>query len=151
MTMGMNEMGSSDDVIASMLIELDNTLCPSCVTALTSTLMKYQGVIKATVKPLQNSLILEFNINRISQNSLEEIVQSVVVKNTANHKSHPDDIAIDPVCHMTVKTGSTELYSDYRGKRYFFCAQSCKIAFDEDPESYINGSDGVLMEANGEL
>lgn len=136
-------MNSSDDVIASMRIELDDTHCPSCVTALTSTLMKYQGVTKATVRPLQRSMILEFNINRISESSLEEIVQSIVVKNAANHKSHPDDIAIDPVCHMTVKTGSTDLHSEYRGERYYFCAQSCKIAFDEDPESYINDTNEV--------
>lgn len=149
--MGMNEMGSSDDVIASMLMELDDTHCPSCVTALTSALMKYQGIIKAIVKPLNNSLILEFNTNRISQNSLEEIVQSIVVKNAANHKNHPDDIVIDPVCHMTVKTDSPELYSEYRGKRYFFCAHSCKIAFDEDPEAYVNGTDEASMEANSGL
>ncbi|MHA1138094.1 MAG: YHS domain-containing protein [Candidatus Thorarchaeota archaeon] len=124
--------------IASMIVELDDTHCPSCVAALTATLIKYQGVIKATVKPLQNSLILEFNPEKISQISLEEIVQSAVVGNTAHHKEHSDDIAIDPVCGMTVKTDTTELYSDFGGKRYFFCARSCKIAFDEDSVSYIN-------------
>ena len=61
------------------------------------------------------------------------------------------DIAIDPVCHMTLNAGTTELYSEFRGKRYFFCAQSCKIAFDEDPVSYVDSADIVSMEANGGL
>ena len=134
-------MSSSDDVIASMRIELDDTHCPSCVTALTSTLMKYQGVTKATVRPLQRSLILEFNINRISESSLEEIVQTAVVESMARHSNHTSETAVEPVCHMIVNINTAKLYSDYREKRYFFCAQSCKIAFDEDPSSYVDYQD----------
>ena len=42
---------------------------------------------------------------------------------------------------MTVKTDTAELYSDFGGKRYFFCVRSCKIAFEEDPMSYIDDQD----------
>lgn len=131
-------MIDAEHPIASMIVELDDTLCPSCVTALTATLMKYQGVIKATVKPQQNSFILDFNPEKISRISLEEIVHSAVAGNTAHHENHSDNIAIDPVCGMTVKIDTTELYSDFEGKRYFFCARSCKIAFEEDSMSYID-------------
>ncbi|MFQ5832528.1 MAG: YHS domain-containing protein [Candidatus Thorarchaeota archaeon] len=34
---------------------------------------------------------------------------------------------------MTVKTDVDALYSDHNGQRYYFCALSCKRAFDEDP------------------
>ncbi|MHA2025849.1 MAG: YHS domain-containing protein [Candidatus Thorarchaeota archaeon] len=136
-----NNMVNSDDSIASLSIELDDTLCPSCVTALTSTLMKYQGVVKATVKPLHNNLILEYIPDRISRNSLEEIVKSAVVENTVHHENHSNGTAIDPVCRMTVNSATTKLYSDFEGTRYFFCALSCKIAFDENPASYLNGDD----------
>jgi YHS domain-containing protein len=46
-------------------------------------------------------------------------------------------MAIDPVCKMTVdeKKAAT---SEYRGKKYYFCAVGCKRAFDKDPEKYLS-------------
>ena len=46
------------------------------------------------------------------------------------------DIAIDPICKMDVVTASSELFSDYEGKRYYFCAPYCKETFDADPATY---------------
>jgi YHS domain-containing protein len=47
-------------------------------------------------------------------------------------------MAIDPVCKMTVDekkpAGGT---SDYKGKKYYFCAMGCKKAFDKDPEKFL--------------
>ncbi|HZH98656.1 MAG TPA: YHS domain-containing protein, partial [Fimbriimonadaceae bacterium] len=31
-------------------------------------------------------------------------------------------------------------YSDYKGKRYYFCCDGCKPAFDKDPEEYLQAS-----------
>ncbi len=45
--------------------------------------------------------------------------------------------AIDPICKMKVET-TTELHSDYKGKRYFFCSSHCKTTFDANPEQYEN-------------
>jgi Cu+-exporting ATPase len=46
-------------------------------------------------------------------------------------------IAIDPICKMEVDTATAQLYSDYEGERYYFCAPYCKQTFDENPEQYI--------------
>ena len=46
------------------------------------------------------------------------------------------DVAIDPICKMKVEIATTDLHSDYEGKRYYFCAQNCKDTFDESPEQY---------------
>jgi YHS domain-containing protein len=46
-------------------------------------------------------------------------------------------MAIDPVCHMTVDEKKAPATSDYKGKKYYFCAKGCKIAFDKDPEKYL--------------
>ncbi len=46
-------------------------------------------------------------------------------------------IAIDPICKMEVDTATAELYSDYEGERYYFCAPYCKQTFDENPSQYI--------------
>lgn len=46
--------------------------------------------------------------------------------------------AIDPICKMEVNIATAQLYSDYKGKRYYFCSDHCKQRFDETPEHYEN-------------
>jgi Cu+-exporting ATPase len=46
-------------------------------------------------------------------------------------------IAIDPICKMKVDISIAELYSDYEGKRYYFCSSHCKSKFDEDPAMFL--------------
>jgi P-type Cu+ transporter len=48
-----------------------------------------------------------------------------------------DNMAIDPVCKMTVEEKSAAAVSDYKGKKYYFCAVGCKKAFDKDPEKFL--------------
>jgi YHS domain-containing protein len=48
-------------------------------------------------------------------------------------------MAIDPVCKMLVEENKAAATSDYKGKKYYFCAVGCKKAFDKDPEKYLAG------------
>ena len=43
----------------------------------------------------------------------------------------------DPVCRMELDDQSAVASSDYQGKVYWFCAHTCKEAFEEDPERYL--------------
>jgi len=45
----------------------------------------------------------------------------------------------DPVCKMVIEESTAAATSEYKGKKYYFCAQGCKIAFDKDPEKYLAG------------
>jgi len=45
-------------------------------------------------------------------------------------------MAIDPVCKMEVEESTAAATSEYKGKKYYFCAMGCKKAFDQDPEKY---------------
>ena len=45
-------------------------------------------------------------------------------------------MAIDPICKMTVDEATAKFVSDYKGRKYYFCAPGCKAAFDADPEKY---------------
>ena len=51
-------------------------------------------------------------------------------------------MAIDPVCKMTVEPARAAAQSTYRGQTYYFCAVSCKQAFDKEPEKYLAQSSG---------
>jgi Cu+-exporting ATPase len=46
------------------------------------------------------------------------------------------EVAIDPICKMKVEIETADLYSDYKGKRYYFCNQYCKDTFEADPAQY---------------
>lgn len=45
-------------------------------------------------------------------------------------------VAIDPICQMEVDIETADLYSDYKGKRYYFCNQYCKDTFEANPTQY---------------
>ena len=47
-------------------------------------------------------------------------------------------MAIDPVCKMEVEESKAVATSEYKGKKYYFCAMGCKKAFDQDPEKYLS-------------
>lgn len=46
-------------------------------------------------------------------------------------------MAVDPVCKMEVKESEAAATSEYKGKKYYFCALACKKAFDQNPEKYL--------------
>jgi len=46
-------------------------------------------------------------------------------------------MAKDLVCGMEVREEEAAASSEYKGKKYYFCAKTCKQKFDENPEKYI--------------
>ena len=44
---------------------------------------------------------------------------------------------LDPVCMMSVDPKTAEWKSEFYGKTYYFCAPSCKRAFDKAPTAYV--------------
>jgi len=43
----------------------------------------------------------------------------------------------DPVCGTEVDEAETKAKSEYKGKKYSFCSEKCKIQFDKEPMKYI--------------
>jgi YHS domain-containing protein len=65
-----------------------------------------------------------------------------------NLKIEEKYMPIDPVCHMEVEEKTAKATSEYKGKKYYFCALGCKVAFDKNPEKYLkagSGSDSQKM------
>ena len=44
---------------------------------------------------------------------------------------------IDPVCGMTIDPDKTDLFTVFRGDNYYFCAEGCRIAFENKPLKYL--------------
>jgi Cu+-exporting ATPase len=45
----------------------------------------------------------------------------------------------DVVCEMMIDPKEAAATSEYKGVTYYFCARGCKVAFDKDPEKYLQG------------
>ena len=43
----------------------------------------------------------------------------------------------DPVCGMEISRKSAREEFVYQGKTYYFCAEICRKAFQDEPEKYI--------------
>ena len=54
----------------------------------------------------------------------------------------------DPVCNMEIDEQSAAGQSQYQGQTYYFCTESCKDEFDQNPEQYANqGAQGAGQSA----
>jgi YHS domain-containing protein len=49
-------------------------------------------------------------------------------------------MATDPICKMQVDSAKAAGSSVYKGQTYYFCAVSCKQAFDKDPDKYLKSA-----------
>ncbi len=49
-------------------------------------------------------------------------------------------MARDPVCGMEVDEKQAAGIAEYQGKTYYFCAPSCKKAFEKEPEKYVGSA-----------
>jgi Cu+-exporting ATPase len=46
----------------------------------------------------------------------------------------------DPICGMQVDEKNAAGHSSYNGQDYYFCSQSCKTKFDQNPAAYAGNS-----------
>ena len=47
-------------------------------------------------------------------------------------------MAIDPICLMEIDEREAPAKSVYNGQTFYFCAESCRKKFEEDPEKYVD-------------
>jgi P-type Cu+ transporter len=45
---------------------------------------------------------------------------------------------VDPVCGMTIEVADAVGHADYKGHRYYFCAESCLERFKAEPGAYVD-------------
>ena len=56
-------------------------------------------------------------------------------------------MGLDPVCKVEVNPESAEAQAEYCGLTFYFCSETCKEAFDRDPERYIDDTDRAQIRA----
>lgn len=47
------------------------------------------------------------------------------------------EMALDPVCNMSVDRESAPAKAEWEGITYYFCANGCRVEFLEDPDKYL--------------
>jgi len=48
------------------------------------------------------------------------------------------EIFIDPVCFMKVDSRNKNLMFTHQMRTYYFCAESCRKAFEGNPDKYLS-------------
>ena len=48
-----------------------------------------------------------------------------------------NEIFIDPVCLMMITAGKKDLRHTYKMRTYHFCAESCRKAFELNPDKHL--------------
>jgi YHS domain-containing protein len=51
--------------------------------------------------------------------------------------TNPAEIAIDPVCRMSVEIANARHRSSYENRDFFFCCPACKRLFESNPQEYL--------------
>jgi xanthine dehydrogenase accessory factor len=58
-------------------------------------------------------------------------------ESAARPGSQPE-VAIDPVCGMSVEVAGAWYVAGYGGRDYYFCSPACKRKFEAEPEKYVS-------------
>src|SRR5690242_4603244 len=65
-----------------------------------------------------------------------------------HHPAHPtpaagagDEVAIDPVCGMKVKTAGARNTAVHEGHTYYFCSPRCLAKFTASPDAYLKAAE----------
>ncbi len=81
----------------------------------------------SSVSVVSNSLLLKQYTPPIRMKQQVEVIGEEIMKK-----------AIDPVCKMEVDVNTAKWVSEYKGKKYYFCAPGCKTSFEKDPKKYLD-------------
>ena len=46
----------------------------------------------------------------------------------------------DPVCHMQINSDDAVAKTEHQGHTYYFCADRCRVQFEQDTSRYANGT-----------
>ena len=50
-------------------------------------------------------------------------------------------MAIDPICLAEIDEKATPFKSLHKGQTFYFCDQTCKERFEQEPEKYVDGDE----------
>lgn len=63
--------------------------------------------------------------------------------------AHPqlgEHLVKDPVCGMSVDPASAKYWSSYAGKTYFFCSDTCRAKFEQNPKAFVASDATMALE-----
>lgn len=63
--------------------------------------------------------------------------QAIISESSKTQAGSAGAFETDPVCGMIVDSTSASFFSDYRGRRIYFCCESCEKSFERSPEKFL--------------
>ncbi len=89
-------------------------------------------LLRSIAKEEQRSVIIVSHDHRI-----KDIADRVFWLEDGEFKNMVQ-MALDPVCNMSVNRDSSPANTEWQGQKYYFCAKGCKDEFLAEPEKFFN-------------
>lgn len=101
------------------------------------------GRVEAIVSPAG------LDIGAVTPEEIALSVMAALVKERRSRVSEPPAMpmpkaetraaeqAVDPVCGMSVDVRTAEHFSDYVGRRFYFCCAGCRQRFEQEPQAIL--------------
>jgi P-type Cu+ transporter len=67
------------------------------------------------------------------------------------HNTAQGEVALDPVCGMTVNPETAAGSFEFEGKQYYFCSRHCLEKFRESPQSFVESGRNPTVREGAEL
>ena len=77
------------------------------------------------------------NPEEIALSILAEIVMTLREKYSRSDEEEKKEIAIDPICGMSVDINNAKHVHEHQETMYYFCCEGCKNSFAREPEKYL--------------
>lgn len=84
--------------------------------------------------------VLALGLMGCGQAEQEQAEESTETATEAVEEAVTEAPMVDPVCAMEV-TAESEWTAEYEGATFYFCSESCRDAFVEEPGKYLEATD----------
>ena len=129
--------------MAQIVLSVPGITCGHCERVITNALAREAGVNDVRVDIPARKVQVTFDEFAVDVDQMKAILEAEeypveAVEPAAQPRSpHIPTIVKDPVCGMDVDPRTTRNTSQYRGQTYYFCAPSCKNAFEISPGNFL--------------
>ncbi len=121
-------------------LHIKGMTCTSCVQSIESSLKKIDGINFAGVNIANNTALIKYNPKILNVKKIKETIRKTGYESFESKSEMSDisnktdigdkDVAIDPVCGMTVDK-KTAIKKQFEDKPFYFCSQVCADTFEK--------------------
>ncbi len=134
--------GEADELALETALKLNPEYCAFVASAAKSRAiwesLRARGISQQILDEIRSPAGLDIGATLPSEIALSILAEIIKTRRRDQvTEIEEPDIAIDPICGMSVKITADALHSGYQEHNFYFCGAGCKATFDAHPEEYV--------------